>query len=124
MQELKKLSKLAVLQALGRERYHLISTLPLPPHLLQLISYNRDWGPPPQSVRTLCPIDRMEEDGEEESGAGAGRPRLAGGRPGREADRDREYNAMMVAPGIANGRRVLFVNMEGFFMPVSPNVAR
>ena len=36
-----------------------------------------------------------------------------------EIYRDREYNAM-IAPSIVNGRRVLFVNMEGLFMPVSP----
>ena len=122
VQDLKKLSGLAVLRALGRKRYHLISSLPLPSHLIQLISHNRDWGSPPQPVKILCPIDRNEGEREgegNEEGGEASRPRLGRRRRGRGADRDREYSAM-IAPSIVNGRRVLFVNMEGLFMPVSP----
>ena len=71
VQDLKKLSGLMVLQALGRERYHLISFLPLPSHLIQLVSHDRDWGSPPSSaVKILCPIDKQEEEGEgDEEGA-------------------------------------------------------
>ena len=123
VQDLKKLSGLAVLQALGRERYHLISSLPLPSHLIQLVSHHRDWGAPPQPVKILCPIDRRSgeerERNEEENGDPASsRFRIVRRRRARGADRDREFNAM-IAPSIVNGRRVLFVNMEGLFMPVS-----
>lgn len=67
---LKDKCRLAILLALKRKRYSLISLLPIPTHLQQFLSLGRSWEQLPEDIQILCPIDpeELEREKEEEEG--------------------------------------------------------
>lgn len=104
VRSLKELSRLAILSALGRDRYQYVTSLPLPTHLVDYVSLNRTWGSPPLALNILCP---MEEEDEQTTG-----------------DRDNTVNNIFKEQGlsireIAPGRQVLLVNINGLLMQVT-----
>jgi protein-L-isoaspartate O-methyltransferase len=74
---LKCLSRMAILFNMGRERYHHISSLPLPPHLLQYLSINETWDEPHRqedAIKLMCPLPdppMMDDNPEDEDEDGS-----------------------------------------------------
>jgi hypothetical protein len=62
---------------MGRERYHHISSLPLPPHLLQYLSINETWDEPHRqedAIKLMCPLPdppMMDDNPEDEDEDGS-----------------------------------------------------
>ena len=95
---LQDVARHTILRCLGRYRYSLIPTLPLPKHLINYTSHNRTWEHPVDTPTTLCPIEHSSSD---EEGEG--------------------LSIKSSLPGVLisnHGERTMFFNVDGVFFEV------
>lgn len=99
--------------SLGRDKYQLIPSLPLPVHLQNYIGFNRKWSLPPDDIATLCPIeDTSESEGQNEGGGGDDV------REKKKSSSRRQNGRRIKIRELGLDSRVLMVNINGMLIQV------